>query len=187
MVLTLCGGLGWALGNLASRKAAADSPLRLTLWMSVVPPIPMLALSFALDGPAAITTSLSTLGTPTALLAVGGLAYTVVVATLLGSGTWTTLMARHPSSTVAPFSMLVPVVGFASSWLLLHEQPSALELALGGLVVGGVLVGSTRPRTADGPGPGRRDRVGLRPRDRRSADDQRRRDRRDALAPAGQA
>ena len=46
-----------------------------------------------------------------------GLAYTVVLGTVVGSGIWTWLMARHPASTVAPFSMLVPVVGISAAWL----------------------------------------------------------------------
>lgn len=144
VLLTLCGGLGWALGNLSNRRAASDSPWRLMLWMSVVPPVPMLALSLVVDGPHAIGRSLTNLTDPTTLPALGGLVYTVVVATLAGSGIWTALMARHPSSTVAPFSMLVPVVGIGASWLLLREPTSVAELALGGLVVAGVLLGSTR-------------------------------------------
>ena len=145
VLLTLCGGLGWALGNISNRLARADSPVRLMLWMSVVPPLPMLALSLALDGPGAIATSVTTLGTRRGALAIGGLLFTVLVATLVGSGIWTVLMSRHPSSTVAPFSMLVPVVGIAASWVLLHERPAPVELALGALVLGGVLLGSTRP------------------------------------------
>ncbi|HSD76298.1 MAG TPA: EamA family transporter, partial [Solirubrobacteraceae bacterium] len=117
VLLTVLGGLGWALGNLSSRLARPDSPLRLTLWMSVVPPLPMLALSLVADGPAAIGTSLTTLGTRTGAVALVGLAFTVLVATVLGSGLWTTLLARYPSSTVAPFSMLVPVAGFTAAWL----------------------------------------------------------------------
>lgn len=169
VVLTLCGGLGWALGNLSSRLAAPDSPLRLTLWMSVVPPVPMLALALAFDGPAAITTSLTTLGAHRALLALAGLAYTVLLATVVGSGLWTTLLSRNPSSTVAPFSMLVPIAGVAGSWALLGEDPAVADLALGALVVAGVLLGSVRPRPSaetDHEGGG---------------------DRRDALAPAREA
>src|SRR5690606_37048544 len=44
-LLVLAGGLGWALGNLASRRANAPNPLHLTLWMSVVPPLPLFAIS----------------------------------------------------------------------------------------------------------------------------------------------
>ncbi len=169
VVLTLCGGLGWALGNVSSRLARPDSPLRLTLWMSVVPPVPMLALALALDGPAAISRSLTTLATPTGYRALGGLAFTVLIATVVGSGLWTTLMSRHPSSTVAPFSLLVPVVGIATSWLLLGERTSAVELGCGALVIGGVLVASTARRVPSA-----------------APDHQGRRDGRDALAPAGE-
>jgi O-acetylserine/cysteine efflux transporter len=143
VLLTLCGGLGWALGNLCTRQARAPRPFALTLWMSVVPPLPMLGVSLAVEGPDAVGRSLTTLGTTTGLLALAGLAFTVLVATLLGSGVWGALMSRHPSSTVAPFSMLVPVVGIGSAWLLLGEPTTGTELAWGALVVGGVLLGST--------------------------------------------
>jgi O-acetylserine/cysteine efflux transporter len=148
VVLTLCGGLGWAFGNVCSRQARTDSPLRFMLWMSVVPPLPMLALSLVVDGPTAIATSLTTLGTPTAAWALGGLAFTVLIATVVGSGLWTSLLARHPSSVVAPFSLLVPVVGFAASWLAFDERPVPAELALGAVIIGGVLIASARPRAA---------------------------------------
>lgn len=151
VLLTLCGGLGWAVGNLGNRRAVQaqpGEPFRLMLWMSVVPPLPMLALSLAVEGPERIAGSFHDLGSAQGRLAVGGLLFTVVVATLVGSGLWTTLMGRHPSSTVAPFSMLVPVVGIAASWLLLRERTSAAELAWGALVVGGVLLGSTRARVS---------------------------------------
>ncbi|MBO0921915.1 EamA family transporter [Cellulomonas sp. zg-ZUI222] len=107
-------------------------------------PLPLLALSLVVEGPARIAGSFDGLGSTQGLLALGGLAFTVVVATLVGSGLWTTLMGRHPSSTVAPFSMLVPVVGIGASWLLLRERTSPTEPACGALVVAGVLLGSTR-------------------------------------------
>ncbi|MBB3677565.1 EamA family transporter [Modestobacter versicolor] len=153
VVLTLCGGLGWALGNLASRQARAPQPLRLTLWMTVVPPLPMLVVSLLTEGPDRIGTSLTTLGTSRGALALGGLAFTVVVATVVGSGIWTTLMSRHPSSTVAPFSMLVPVVGVGASWLAFGERVYLVELACGAVVVAGVLLSSGRRRPRPAPAP----------------------------------
>lgn len=151
VLLTLCGGLGWALGNLANRQARPDSSFRLMLWMSVVPPLPMLALSLVVEGPGRIADAFTGLTSPAGLLALAGLAYTVLVATLVGTGVWTWLMARHPSSVVAPFSMLVPVVGIGASWLVLREPTEPVELALGALVVGGVLLGSSRPRSRTTP------------------------------------
>ena len=151
VLLTLCAGLGWAVGNLCNRQARTSEPFRLMLWMTVVPPVPMLLVSLALEGPAEVAASFSGLGERQGLLAVGGLLFTVVVATLLGSGLWTALMARHPSSTVAPFSMLVPVVGIGSSWLLLGDPTSGPELVLGAVVVAGVLLGSSGQRHSAAP------------------------------------
>jgi len=146
VVLTLCGALGWAFGNICSRQARAPQPLHLTLWMSVVPPVPMLALSLLVEGPQRVTDALRTSLTPAALPAVLGLLYIVVAATLLGYGLWNALLARHPSSVVAPFSMLVPVVGVLSSWLIFDELVDLTELLAGAAVVGGVLVASRPPR-----------------------------------------
>lgn len=149
-LLTVLGGLGWAVGNLAVRRARSTQPMRLTLWMSVVPPLPMLALSLVVEGPERIADSLrlSSLGTSRGVLAVLGLAYTCVLATALGTGLWAWLMARHPAGVVAPFSMLVPVTGLTSAWLVLGERPAPLEWVGGAVVVTGVLLSATTARTA---------------------------------------
>lgn len=145
-LLTLAGAFGWAIGNVCSRNARPPKPLNLTLWMSVVPPIPMLVLSLATEGPARISAALATTLTPEALPALAGLAYTVVIATVLGSGIWTWLMARYPAGVVSPFSMLVPVFGITAAWLLLGENVSFAEIVGGGIVIAGVVFGSTTPR-----------------------------------------
>lgn len=147
-VLVVLGGLGWAFGNLASRQAAAPNPLHLTLWMSVVPPLPMFALSLAVEGPGAIAASFAgPVGTEVAL-AWAGLGYTILLGTIVGSGIWVWLMARHPAGTVAPFSMLVPVTGLLAGWWVLGDRPALLELLGGVLVVGGVLWATVGSRAA---------------------------------------
>ncbi|GAA1828905.1 EamA family transporter [Microlunatus capsulatus] len=148
VLLTLCGALGWAFGNVCSRQARAPKPLHLTLWMSVVPPVPVLALSLLVEGPDRVVTALRTTATAAALPSVLGLLYIVLVATLLGYGLWNSLLSRHPAGLVAPFSMLVPVVGVLSSWLLLGEGVDRTELLAGLVVVAGVLVASRPPRRA---------------------------------------
>jgi O-acetylserine/cysteine efflux transporter len=147
-VLVLAGALAWAVGNLCTAQAKAPNPLHLTLWMSVVPPLPMLALSLVVEGPGRIADSLTDWSSPDTVAALAGLAYTIVIGTLLGSGIWSWLMARHPAGTVAPFSMLVPVVGMSAAWAVLGETVSRGEVAGAVLVVGGVLVASRPPRPA---------------------------------------
>lgn len=151
VVLTLLGALGWALGNLGNRLARAENPMQLMLWMCVVPPLPMLALSAVVEGPgtgwAALGDAVST-GQFSGLI---GLGYIVVVGTIVGSGLWTVLISRYPAGVVAPFSLLVPVVGIGASWLVLDETPSVVSLVGAAVVIGGCGWGlrPSRPVTTD--------------------------------------
>lgn len=144
VVLTLLGALGWAFGNLASRLATPPNPLHLTLWMSVVPPVPLLAMSWATEGPAAGWDALRAAVTPEGVPGLLALGYLVVLATVVGSGIWTVLMRRNPAGVVAPYSLLVPVVGMGLAALVLGERPSTVELVAGVVIVGGVLLGTPR-------------------------------------------
>jgi drug/metabolite transporter (DMT)-like permease len=144
VVLTLLGALGWAFGNLASRLAAPPNPLHLTLWMAVVPPLPLLAASWVVEGPAAGWDALRAAVTPAGVPGLLAVAYIAGLATVLGSGVWTALMRRHPAGVVAPWSLLVPVVGMGLAAALLGERPSGVELAAAVVIVGGVLLGTPR-------------------------------------------
>ncbi|MGO1291414.1 MAG: EamA family transporter, partial [Brevibacterium linens] len=61
------------------------------------------------------------------------------IATILGSGIWSWLMSRNPAGVVAPFSMLVPVVGMSAAFVFLGERVSLGELCGAALVIIGVL------------------------------------------------
>ena len=84
-----------------------------------------------------------------------GLLYIVLIATVLGYGLWNRLLSRYPSSTVAPFSMLVPIVGVISSWLIFGETFDPVEIVAGVAVIAGVLSApspvAVRPVTAGPP------------------------------------
>lgn len=153
VVLTLLAGLGWAFGNLGNRLAHSTEPMRLMLWMCVVPPLPMLALSAAVEGPttgwSALAESFSIDGWP----ALAGLAYIVLLGTIAGSGLWTVLISRHPAGIVAPFSLLVPVVGIAGAWIFLGENPTALSLVGAAVVIAGCLGGMATSTRTSPPAP----------------------------------
>ena len=147
VLLTLAGALGWALGNLCSRLAAPPNPLHLALWMSVVPPVPLLLASWVVEGPVAGWDALRAAFTPAGVPGLLAVAYIAGLATVLGTGIWTTLMRRHPAGVVAPYSLLVPVVGMGLAALVLGERPSAVELVAAAVIVGGVLLGTPRAVT----------------------------------------
>lgn len=144
--LLLCVGAAasWGIGNICNRRAAAPDALALLVWSSLVPPVPLLALSLGLEGPHRIGAALSGL-TAGGLLA---LAYVVIVSTAFGFGSWTWLMRRHPASRVAPFTLLVPPVGIATAWIALGERPNGAELVGAAIVLVGLafVTAAVRPR-----------------------------------------
>lgn len=145
VAMLLMAALGWAIGNICSRLARPPKPLHFTMWMSLVPPVPLFLMSLAMERPL-ILPALSTALSPEALIANLGLIYIVVFSSMVGYGIWNTLIARHPASAVAPWSLLVPVVGVLSSWAAFGEMPTIVELLAGLLVVGGVLIATRAPR-----------------------------------------
>ncbi|WP_336084936.1 EamA family transporter [Nocardia sp. SSK8] len=158
VLLTLAGGLGWAFGNIGARRTGAESPaadpLHVTLWACVVPVLPMLTLSLLVEGPDTGFRALGTaVTTPAGWPALAALAYIAVLATVCGSGLWTYLMSRYPAGTVAPLSLLVPVVGITAAWLVFGEQPSAAALLGGVIVITGAFAATSTRRAVPAPVP----------------------------------
>lgn len=144
--LTIAAASMWALGNVVTRKLGKVNLVGLVVWGSLIPPLPFLALSLWLEGPALIIQSLRTLSLDSALV----LAYLAFGATLLGYGLWSRLLSRYPASQVAPFSLLVPVVGISSSALLLGERLGSLQVVGAALVMAGLLINVWGGRLFDG-------------------------------------
>jgi len=146
LLLCLMGALSWGIGNVVSRAARVPGGFGLTVWSAVVVPVPMLALSLVVDGPAAVSAGLAAFGWE----ALVSTLYTAVLASLVGYGLFNSLLARNPSAAVVPWVLLAPVVAMMSAWLLLAQVPSPGE-ALGGLLlVAGVLV-ALRPARGRAP------------------------------------
>lgn len=135
--LTVAAALAWASGNVVSRLVARHGPmnqLAFVVWAGLVPPLPFLGLSLWLEGPDAIGQALRGL-TWESLAAVAYLAW---AATLFGYGVWTYLLSRHPANKVAPFSLLVPVVGLSAGWVLFGEAMRPVHWAGGALLMLGL-------------------------------------------------
>lgn len=132
-------GLSWAVGNIATRKAGAADPMRLMLWMCVVPVLPFFGISWFVEGPHAWSTLGTALTTADGGLAPAGLTYVVLTGTIAGTGIYASLLSRYPAGTVAPLSLMVPVVGFTVAWVTLGERPAPSSLIGGVIVIVGAL------------------------------------------------
>ncbi len=94
----------------------------------------MILLSLVVEGPQAIAAGVVN-ATPTMAFVVIYMAYG---ATIVGAGIWSYLLLRYPAGTVAPFSLLVPVVGFISAYFAFDEHITVFEIIGAALVILGL-------------------------------------------------
>ena len=132
-----------ALNVVVKRLAHSAEPVRIAVWIAPFPVLPLLALSFIAEGsPVAILRhSDPVVATPAILF--GGL-----ISTVLCTALWTRLLRRAPASSVAPFTVLVPVFATALSVAIDQTPPEPASL----LPVCAVLAGLV---LAHGPMPAR--------------------------------
>jgi O-acetylserine/cysteine efflux transporter len=135
-VLTLSAACSWALGNIVTKKVGQVDLVGLVVWGSLIPPLPFFALSYAFEGPQRIVAALSGISA----MSIFAIVYLAFIATLIGYGLWSRLLSRYPASQVAPFSLLVPIVGLASASLFLDEQLTMVQIAGALLVMAGLAV-----------------------------------------------
>ncbi|MDN6527535.1 MAG: EamA family transporter [Brevibacterium sp.] len=136
-LVALAASLSWAIGNVIARGVKeGTNGVQMTVWSAIVVPVPLLGLSVLVDGPAEVAHALThpTWGV------VASVVYTAGCASLIGYVIWNSLLARFPASQVAPFSLLVPLVGVVSAWLVLGDRPTVPELIGGLLLLIGVAV-----------------------------------------------
>ena len=138
-VLTVGAAAMWAGSNLLTRIAAKQGPyepVSFIVWTSLFPIVPLLALSFWLEGGEVVLTQVKNIG----LRELAVIAYLALLSTLLGYGLSTRLLQRYAASTVAPLSLLVPVIGLLSAMLLLGEYPTGMQwLGTAGVLLGMVV------------------------------------------------
>ena len=135
--IALLSALSWATGNLFLREARGTSVIGVTVWASVLPPLPLLAASVFTDGLAA---TLAPVLHPT-WRGWFVLAYTVVPVMWLGYWIWGTLLRTYPAAKVGPISLLVPCFALVFASLLVGEPVGGLRLAGIVIVLGGVALG----------------------------------------------
>ncbi|MCO5987190.1 EamA family transporter [Actinoallomurus spadix] len=133
----------WGLANIGMRKAQPPDMFGFMVWVSLVPPLPLLALSLIFEGPRADLHALAHLSAG----GLGALAYIAYLSTLVGFGLWGWLLRRYDAGQVAIYSLLVPLFGVSSAALLLGERVTVPDVVAGVLIVGGVALGALRRRT----------------------------------------
>jgi O-acetylserine/cysteine efflux transporter len=132
-LLVIGAAFAWAVGNIIAKRSAGKhgaDMLALVVWSSLVAPVPLAALSFALEGGTAVVHAIASMSLKAwacvFIMSYGG--------TVFGYGCWNALLHRYPTTLILPFSLLIPVTGLASGALFLGESLAPLQ-AVGALLV----------------------------------------------------
>lgn len=139
-MLTVGAALSWAVGNICTKFILRKNPnvkiLSLVIWGASVPIFPFFVCSYFFEGMSVIENSLLHIkwGTVLAVL------YLAIFATLISYAIWGRLLARYESWRIAPFGLLVPMIGLISASIILHEELSAMQMIGGGITLAGLIV-----------------------------------------------
>jgi O-acetylserine/cysteine efflux transporter len=133
-LLTVLGGVCWAVANIVTKKMGQVNALSLVVWGSLVATPPLMLASWIVEGGAAWQLAAHSVTGKTVAL----LLFQAYPSTILGFGIWSMLMRKYPTATVAPFSLLVPVAGMISAAIVLGEPLQWWKVVAGLLVLGGL-------------------------------------------------
>lgn len=145
LALVIVAGACWGVSNTVTRHAKPQDTLRFMVWVSAVAVLPLLLLSLLTEGVGNDLDALRNIS----LTGVGAIAYLAFMATLFGFGVWGFLLRVYDASTVAPFSLLVPVVGMGAAWVLRGEAVGLQQAIAAVLIIGGMACTVLRRRTPD--------------------------------------
>lgn len=145
LLLIIAAAVAWGVGNLFSQKLGQVDMLALVVWGSFVAWPPLLALSFMLEHNRWSVEGIFPISWPT----IGAIAYIVYPSTLFGFAAWSWLLGRYPATTVAPFSLLMPIFGFTASIWVFDEPLSPWKIDAATLVIMGLCLNLFSARRRD--------------------------------------
>jgi O-acetylserine/cysteine efflux transporter len=133
-LLVVAAAVSWAIANVLVKRIHSEQPLAVVVWASAAASIMMLPVALVLEGPATMWATVNAMDT----LAWLGLAFQAWPTTLLAFGIWAWLLRQHPAALIAPFTLLVPIVGMSCAVWLLGEAITWWKLTAAALVLGGL-------------------------------------------------
>jgi O-acetylserine/cysteine efflux transporter len=141
--LTLGGALSWAIGNvMVKRFGRADiDMLSLMAWLSIVPPLPALAVSALVDAQPSLAVALAN----ASWLSIGAALYLGLISTTFAYAVWGKLLRQYSTALVTPFALLAPCTGVVSSMIVFGEQFDAFRFLGMALILIGLAITVIQP------------------------------------------
>jgi O-acetylserine/cysteine efflux transporter len=135
-ILILLSAFFWSAGNILLKTFKITDFAGFIAWTSFISAIPLLGISFAVDGPASMLRQIGAASFASWL----AIAFMAFFATFTAFTLFSKMMLKLPSGKVMPFGTLVPVFGLGSNALFLGERLPA-QIFMGAiLVIAGLVV-----------------------------------------------
>lgn len=132
--LIFLAGLSWTICNMIVKQYKPDDAVGFIVWSSLFVPIPIIAyLAF-------YTTELTDPTNITGWQGLTSIAFQAFIVTIFGYSIWTRMITKYGLSSVAPYSLIVPISGLLFSAILYGETPTSIELVGSALVLVGLAV-----------------------------------------------
>jgi O-acetylserine/cysteine efflux transporter len=147
LLFILSAAVCWGLGSVLVKKMGAEHTKGLVIWASLIAWPLLLMGSVVLEGTEAIGQGLARLSWKGAL----AVAYVTYGSTAFGFTAWNWLVGKYPLSSIAPFTLLIPVFAFLGSTIALGEKLFAWKIAAASCVILGLvlhLIGQRRAQKA---------------------------------------
>ncbi len=125
-----------SVANVMYKKIGQVNMLSLVVWSSLIPPLPMFALSLYFEGWPEIVQSCTCISWSSII----AICYTSVVSTLFGLSAWAYLMSRNNPSHVVPFALLIPIFGIGSTAWFLGETLTTATIVACAIVMLGLCI-----------------------------------------------
>jgi O-acetylserine/cysteine efflux transporter len=134
IALILAAAFVWSLANLVFKRIGEIDPFALSGWSAFFSAPQLFLISWLLER-----------GQQQAVAAAGwrawaAIAYAAIGVTIVSYGMWYPLVRKYPMSLLMPFTLLMPVIGVASSMWALGEPLTPLMLLGGVLTLAGVAI-----------------------------------------------
>jgi len=135
LILILGAALAWAFANVVMKRMKGVNLLHFMVWVSLVPPLPLLIISAAFETshPITIVRELS----PGGWFAIAYMGY---LSTLIAYALWGYLLNEYNAATITPFALLIPVVGIFTATIFLKETLTNMEIIGAGFVMVGLVL-----------------------------------------------
>ncbi len=120
-LLAIGAGAAWAMGTVLSKRVFlrhAPTPLNLTAWQMLFGALALVVIALCVPQ-RSIEWNWQF---------VAGLAYSVVMASSIAWGLWLIVLQRMPTAVASLASLGVPITSVLLAWMILHEQPSTMEV-----------------------------------------------------------